>query len=160
MLQCTDIKKQPNIIDGNVQLHIFSLIPDNFQGVTEMVSDGLPKPSRDNIVTKETYKVLWAQQNTIDLRPADLSTKRLDRFHGKWCKKAAYQISVCLTNVRNLKVFLEVHGRDLDFAKSEQSNHLTSTDAEAAAVRLLLSLNRKRYIPEPYSIVFIYVKWH
>ena len=66
----------------------------------------------------------------------------------------------CLTNVRNLKVFLEVHGRDLDFANSEQSNHLTSTDAEAAAVRLLLSLNRKRYIPESYSIVFIYVKWH
>ena len=52
MLQCTDIKKQPNIIDGNVQLHILSLIPDNFQGVTEMVSDGLPKPSRVNIVTK------------------------------------------------------------------------------------------------------------
>ena len=48
MLQCTDIKKQPtakfNIIDGNVQLHILSLIPDNFQGVTEIVSDGLPKP--------------------------------------------------------------------------------------------------------------------
>ena len=82
MLQCTDIKKQPsaNIIDGNVQLHILSLIPDNFQGVTEMVSDGLPKPSRVNIVT---YKVLWAQQNTIDLKPEDLSTKRLDRFHGK-----------------------------------------------------------------------------
>ena len=38
MLQCTDMKKQPtaNIIDGNVQLHILSLIPDNFQGVTEM----------------------------------------------------------------------------------------------------------------------------
>ena len=60
----------------------------------------------------------------------------------------------CLTNVRNLKVFLEVHGRDIDFAKSEQSYHLTSTDAEAAAVRL------KRYIPESYSIVCIYVKWH
>ena len=44
----------------------------------------------------------------------------------------------CLTNVRNLKVFLEVHGRDIDFAKSEQSYHLTSTDAEAAAVRLLV----------------------
>ena len=40
----------------------------------------------------------------------------------------------CLTNVRNLKVFLEVHGSDIYFAKSEQSNHLTSTDAEAAAV--------------------------
>ena len=57
MLQCTDIKKQPtaNIIDGNVQLHILSLIhvPDNFQGVTKIVSDGLPKPSRVNIVTKE-----------------------------------------------------------------------------------------------------------
>ena len=44
----------------------------------------------------------------------------------------------CLTNVRNLKVFLEVHRRDIDFAKSEQSYHLTSTDAEAAAVRLLV----------------------
>ena len=55
MLQCTDIKKQPtaNIIDGNVQLHILSLIPDNCQGVTEIVSDGLPKPPRVNIVTKE-----------------------------------------------------------------------------------------------------------
>ena len=63
-------------------------------------------------------------------------------------------------NVRNLKVFLEVHGRDIDFAKSEQSYHLTSTDAEAAAVRLLLPLHRKRYIPESYSIVCIYVKWH
>ena len=86
MLQCTDIEKQPtaNIIDGNVQLHILSLIPDNFQGLTEIVSDGLPKPSRVNIVTKKkTYKVLWAQQNTIDLRPEDLSTKRLDRFHCK-----------------------------------------------------------------------------
>ena len=53
----------------------------------------------------------------------------------------------CSTNVRNLKVFLEVHGRDIDFAKSEQSYHLTSTDEEAAAVRLLLPLHRKRYIP-------------
>ena len=55
LLQCTDIKKQPaaNIIDGNAQLHILSLIPDNFQDVTEIVSDGLPKPSRVNIVTKE-----------------------------------------------------------------------------------------------------------
>ena len=42
-----------NIIDGNVQLQILSHIPDNFQVVTEIVSDGLPKPSRVNIVTKE-----------------------------------------------------------------------------------------------------------
>ena len=53
----------------------------------------------------------------------------------------------CLTNVRNLKVFLEVHGRDIAFAKSEQSYHLTSTGAEAAAVRLLLPLHRKTHIP-------------
>ena len=48
-------QKQPaaNKIDGNGQLHILSLIPDNFQGVTEIVSDGLPKPLRVNIVTKE-----------------------------------------------------------------------------------------------------------
>ena len=57
MLQCNDIKKQPtaNIIDGNVQLHILSFIPDNFQGVKEIVSDGLPKPLRVNIVTKENF---------------------------------------------------------------------------------------------------------
>ena len=66
----------------------------------------------------------------------------------------------CFTNVRNLTVFLEVHGRDIAFAKSEQSYHLTYTDAEAVAVRLLLPLHRKRHIPEPYSIVCIYVKWH
>ena len=65
----------------------------------------------------------------------------------------------CLTNVRNLKVFVEVHGRDIAFAKSEQSYHLTSTDAEAAAVRLLLPLYRKRHIPEPYDTVCMYVKW-
>ena len=48
-------KKQlaTNIIDDNVQLHVLSHIPDNFQCVTEIVSDGLPKPSRVNIVTKE-----------------------------------------------------------------------------------------------------------
>ena len=83
------------------------------------------------------------QKNTIHLRPEDLSTKGLEKFHGKWCKeKAAYQI------VRNLYVFLEVHGRDKAFAKSEQSYHLTSTAAEAAAVRLLLPLHRKRHIPD------------
>ena len=61
----------------------------------------------------------------------------------------------CLTNLRKLKVFLEIHGRDIAFAKSEKSYHLTSTDAEAAAVRLLLPLYRKRHIPESYSIVCI-----
>ena len=63
--------------------------------------------------------------------------------------------------VSNLKVFLEIHGRDIAFAKSEQSYYLTSTDAEAAAVRLLLPFHRKRHIPESYSIVCkYYVKWH
>ena len=57
MFQCTANKKQPaaNMIDGNVQVHVLSHIhvPDKFQGVTEIVSDGLPKPSKVNIVTKE-----------------------------------------------------------------------------------------------------------
>ena len=69
-------------------------------------------------------------------------------------------IKFLFDHVRNLKLFLEVNGRDIAFAKSEQSYHLTSTDAEAAAVRLLLPLHRKRHIPESYSIVCIYVKWH
>ena len=50
----------------------------------------------------------------------------------------------CLANVRNLNVSLEINGRDIAFAKSEQNYHLTSTDAEAAAIRLLLPLHRKR----------------
>ena len=43
MLQYTEIKKQPtaNKIDGNVQLHILSLIPDKFQGVTEIVGSAV-----------------------------------------------------------------------------------------------------------------------
>ena len=51
----TDIKNQPaaKIIHGNVELHIISLIHYNFQGVTEIVSYGLPKLSRVNIVTKD-----------------------------------------------------------------------------------------------------------
>ena len=55
----TDIKKQPavNIIDGNVKLHVLSLIPDNFQDVTEIVSDSLPKPPRVNIITKENLSI-------------------------------------------------------------------------------------------------------
>ena len=39
------------------------------------------------------------------------------------------------------------------FCKSEQCYHLTSMDAEAVAVKLLLPLERTRHIPEPYSIV-------
>ena len=58
----------------------------------------------------------------------------------------------CLTNFKNLKVFLEVHGRDIDFAKSEQSYHLTSTDAEAAAVIITLATSQE----EIYTRVILY----
>ena len=53
----------------------------------------------------------------------------------------------CLTDGRNFYVCSEVHGGDIYFATSEQSYHLTSTDAEAVAISLLLSLERKRHIP-------------
>ena len=46
-------KNEPvaNIIDVNVQLDVLSHIPDNFQGVEEMVFDLLPKASRVYFVT-------------------------------------------------------------------------------------------------------------
>ena len=72
-------------------------------------------------------------------------------------KKKSSLLIFCLTNVRYLLVFLEVHGRDIAFAKSEQSYHLTSTDTEVVAVRLLLPFHRKKHIPESYSIVCIHV---
>ena len=83
MLQCTDNKQQPvaNIIDSNAQLHVLSHIPEDFQGVTEIVSDCLPKPSRVNIVTKENLLSSLGVANTFDLRPDDLSTKGLEWFH-------------------------------------------------------------------------------
>ena len=46
-------------------------------------------------------------------------------------------IKVLFDQWQNLNVCLEVHGRDIDFAKSEQFYHLTSMDAEAISVRLL-----------------------
>ena len=55
-------------------------------------------------------------------------------------------------------LLLEVHGGDIDFVKSKPCYHLTSTHAEEVAVRLLLSLCRKSYMPESYSIVCIFVK--
>ena len=48
----TKIQPAANIIEGHFQLYVLSHIPDNFQGVTEIVSDGLPKSSKINIVTK------------------------------------------------------------------------------------------------------------
>ena len=93
-----------NIIDGNVQGDVLSHIPDNFQRVAEIVSDRLLKSSRADFVTdisnENSIKFFLRKQrgtskNTFYLRPEDLSTKGLERFHGKWCKqKAAYQISV------------------------------------------------------------------
>ena len=53
---CFNVNKQQpvaSIIDSKVQLRVLSNIPDDFQGVTEIVSDCLPKPSRVNIVTKQ-----------------------------------------------------------------------------------------------------------
>ena len=53
---CLNVLPAANIIDGNIQLHVLSHIPDNFQCVTEIVSDGLPKPPRVNIVRKENFQ--------------------------------------------------------------------------------------------------------
>ena len=44
-------------------------------------------------------------------------------------------IKFCLINGRILNVCREVHDRDTYFAKSEQCYRLTSTDAEAVAVK-------------------------
>ena len=68
---------------------------------------------------------------------------------------AKSSLSFCLTNVRNLKVFLEVHGRDIAFAKSEQSYHLTSMDAEAAAVICSCHFTG-RYIYQTNTPVYAY----
>ena len=40
-----------NAINDNVQLYVFSYIPDNFQDVAEMTFDHLPKSSRVQFAT-------------------------------------------------------------------------------------------------------------
>ena len=75
-----------------------------FQGVAEMVFDRLPKSSREmtllQIYLKKTQLSSLSasnvkHQNTFDPRPEDLSTKGLERFHGKLYKeKGAFKISV------------------------------------------------------------------
>ena len=51
--------------------------------------------------------------------------------------KKRQPIKILLDQCQKSYVFYEVRGRDKAFANSEQCYHLTSTDAEAVAVRLL-----------------------
>ena len=81
-----------NMIDGNVKLGVLSHIPDIFQDVAEVVFDRLPKSPRVmtllQIYLKETQLSSFGannveHHNTFDLRTEDLSTKGLERLHGK-----------------------------------------------------------------------------
>ena len=69
-------KKKPvaKIIDGNVQLYVLSHIRDNFQGVTEIVFDYLPKPSRVNIM-KELFQDIHIDSVMTFLRQINLLNK-------------------------------------------------------------------------------------
>ena len=106
------------------------------------------------------FKDIWTQttwniENTFDLRLKDLSTKWLERFHGKWWKqKSAYSISVW--RMAGILMYAKRYTVETYFAKYNQSFHLTSTDA----VRLLLTLHRQRHVLGSCSIVCIYVIKH
>ena len=79
-----------NVIDGNVQLYVLSPIPDNFQGVADMVLNRLAKSSIVYFLTDTSidmsiklfvHKQLRASK-PFNLRPKD-HTKGLERLHGK-----------------------------------------------------------------------------
>ena len=57
-------KNEPvaNVINGNVQLYVHSRIPDNLQGIAEMVLDRLPKSLRVDFVTDTTNVYLKKTQ--------------------------------------------------------------------------------------------------
>ena len=54
----TTTKHEPvaNILDNNAQIYVFFHIPDNFQGVTEVVFDRLPKSLRVDISQENSIK--------------------------------------------------------------------------------------------------------
>ena len=57
----------------------------------------------------------------------------------------------CLTNVRNLKVFLEVHGRDIAFAKSEQLS-FDSHGCRGSSSKIALAISQE----ETYTRVILH----
>ena len=59
----TTNKPVANVIDGNVQLYVLSYIPDNFQGVAEMVLDHLPKSSRGDFIRRKQNSILVCSWN-------------------------------------------------------------------------------------------------
>ena len=77
------------VIDGNASLYVLYPIPDNFQGVAEMVLDRLPKSSRVDFVT-DTYKQNLIKSFECKRRGTSETvlisgpkTKGLERVHGK-----------------------------------------------------------------------------
>ena len=50
-----------NLIDGNVQLNVLYPIPDNFQGVAEMVLDSLQNHQESTLLQK-SYKFFGRKQ--------------------------------------------------------------------------------------------------
>ena len=106
-------KNEPvaNIMMAMSNFIILSHIPENFQGVAEMIFDRLPKSSRVDFVAdlskENSIKFFWRNnvehQTAFDLRPEDLRTKGCKGSMANDAKKSGLS-NVCLTNCRNLNV--------------------------------------------------------
>ena len=119
--------------DVNASLYVLSPIPDNFQGVAEMVLDRLPKSSRVDFVT-DTYK-----QNSIkSFEPKRRGTSETFLISGPKTK-APKDWKGFMANDENkiqlIKLLFDewqkasyakrLHGRSIYFAISEQCYHYT-----------------------------------
>ena len=79
-----------NVIDGNVQLYVPSLIPDKFHGVADIVLNRLAQSSRVYFLTdtsKEMYIKSFVHKQRRASKPFNLRfkdhTKGLEKLHGK-----------------------------------------------------------------------------
>ena len=131
-----------HVIDGNASLYVLSPIPDNFEGVAEMVFDRLPKSSRVDFVT-DTYK----ENSVKSFERKRRGTSETLLISGPKTKAPKYWkgfmandenktqlIKLLFGEWQKASYAKRLHGRNIYFAISEQCYHLTSTDAETVEV--------------------------
>ena len=137
-----------HVIDGNASLYVLSPIPDNFEGVAEMVFDRLPKSSRVDFVT-DTYKEnsiksferkrRGTSETLLISGPKTKAPKDWKGFMANDENKTQL-IKLLFGEWQKASYAKRLHGRDIYFAISEQCYHLTSTDAETVEVRTVDAL--------------------
>ncbi|MES9950704.1 MAG: hypothetical protein ABW118_17235 [Candidatus Thiodiazotropha sp.] len=132
-----------HVIDGNASLYVLSPVPENFQGVAEIVLDRLPKASRVDFVT-DTYKEKsiksferkrrGTSEKLLISGPKTKAPKDWKGFMSNDENKTQL-IKLLFSEWQKASYAKKLKGRNLYFAMGNECYHLTSTDGNAVEVR-------------------------